>query len=76
MRKQKLENPWHLVDRDNHRNNVSTVEMPQIPGFNLGYQYETCVFYRGGRSDVVARYETQLAALAGHKAAVTKYLRC
>lgn len=30
MWKQELENPWHLVDRDNHRNTVSTVEMPQF----------------------------------------------
>lgn len=45
---------------------LSTVEMPQIKGLDLGYRYESCVF-TDGDSDVVERYDTVVDAIAGHQ---------
>lgn len=42
-----------------------TTEMPNIAGFNLGYQYESCVFYDED-SEVLGRYQTLSEAIAGH----------
>lgn len=44
---------------------LSTVEMPKISGFDLGYSYESCLFSPGD-SEVLARYQTRAEAIAGH----------
>ena len=61
---------WQLIDRFS-RTEVSTVELPGI--LDLGHRFETCVFFRNGSSEVVARYDTQAAATEGHKAACARY---
>jgi len=63
---------WQLINTFG-RTEVSTVEMPNIPGFDLGYRFETCVFFRGGASEVVARYQSQAEATLGHKTACARY---
>jgi hypothetical protein len=50
---------------------VSTVELNQsIYG---DYRFESCVFFANGESDVVARYDTQEEAIAGHVELEKKY---
>ncbi len=44
---------------------LSTVELPHVPGFDLGYAYESCLF-SPGESEVLARYHTRSEAIAGH----------
>jgi len=45
---------------------LSTVQMPDIKGFDIGYRYESCVFSKGD-SEVLARYNTVADAVRGHK---------
>ena len=44
---------------------LSTVRMPNVPGLDLGYSYETCVFTNVD-SEVVERYHTVAEATQGH----------
>lgn len=44
---------------------LSTVELPQLPGFDFGYTYESCLF-TSGESEVLTRYQTRAEAIAGH----------
>jgi hypothetical protein len=44
---------------------LSTVELPHVPGFGFGYTYESCLF-SPGESEVLARYQTRAEAIAGH----------
>jgi hypothetical protein len=52
--------------------NLSTVELPQMPGFDFGYTYESCLF-SPGESEVLARYQTRSEAIAGHAELVKKF---
>jgi len=45
---------------------VSTVNL-QSAAMDAATQYETCVFYPTGNSNVVSRYATEAEALAGHR---------
>jgi hypothetical protein len=48
---------------------LSTVAMPFTSPWLLhdfGYAYESCIFYLDGNSEVVARYNSELDAAAGH----------
>lgn len=45
---------------------LSTVEMPSIPGLDLGYRYESCVF-AGHDAEVVERYDLITEAISGHE---------
>lgn len=63
---------WQLIDTFD-RTEVSTVELPLIRGRDLGYRFETCVFFRGGSSEVVARYDSRAEATLGHKTACARY---
>ena len=51
---------------------LSTVEIPNIPGMDFGYRYESCLFSENG-SEVVDRYQTLDQAVAGHAALCRKY---
>ena len=57
---------------------LSTVKLPTVT-FNDGMDlygdtpYESCLFFANGDSDVIARYETQEEALAGHVELEKKY---
>jgi len=51
---------------------LSTVELPQLPGFDLGYTYESCLF-SPGESEVLARYQTRTEAIAGHVELAKKF---
>lgn len=42
-----------------------TTKMPNIPGFNLGYLYESCLF-TDEDSEVLGRYQTLSEAIVGH----------
>jgi hypothetical protein len=44
---------------------LSTIEMPKISGFDLGYTHESCLFSHG-ESEVLARYQTRSDAIVGH----------
>jgi len=63
---------WQLINTFG-RTEVSTVELPNIPGFDLGYRFETCVFFRDGSSEVVARYQSRAEATLGHRTACARY---
>lgn len=52
---------------------LSTVEMRKGWIDDFGYQYESCLFFANGDSDVVSRYETQEEALEGHILLEKKY---
>jgi len=48
---------------------LSTVAMPFTSPWLLhdfGYAYESCIFYLDGNSEVVARYNREEDAVAGH----------
>ena len=51
---------------------LSTVEMPRLPGFDLGYTYESCLF-SDKESEVLARYQSRSEAIAGHVALEKKF---
>lgn len=51
---------------------LCTTEMPYLPG--LDYRYESCIFLADGDSDVLARYDTQEDAEAGHDSIVAARL--
>ena len=51
---------------------LSTVEMPNIPGMDFGYKYESCLFSENG-SEVIDRYQTLDEAVAGHAALCKRY---
>lgn len=44
---------------------LSTVEMPRLPGLSVTYAYESCLF-SPGESEVLARYQSRSEAIAGH----------
>ena len=45
---------------------LSTVELPKVPGFDIGkWTYESCLF-SPNESEVLARYQTRSEAIAGH----------
>lgn len=44
---------------------LSTVEIPQVPGTKIGCMYETCVF-TGSDSEVLERYDRLVDAIEGH----------
>ena len=44
---------------------LSTVEMPRLPGLNVAYPYESCLFSPGD-SEVLKRYQSRSEAIAGH----------
>jgi len=52
---------------------LSTVEMRPDWIDSFGYQFESCLFFANGDSDVVNRYETQDEAIAGHVELEKKY---
>lgn len=66
-----FDNRWQIKSLDTRTGNeLFTTEMPRVEDFGLpglGYRYESCLFYAGGDSDVLARYDTQEEALAGHQ---------
>lgn len=83
-----MDNRWHLDSNNGGwlrpaTIRVSTIEIPQIKGLDLGYRYETCVFglkfdhtkdqYNMSDSDVVDRYDTLLDAAAGHARICREY---
>jgi hypothetical protein len=51
---------------------LSTVEMPRMVKFDLGYRYESCLF-TSKDSEVVARYNTLTDAVEGHERLSKKY---
>lgn len=51
---------------------LSTVEMPRMPGIDLGYTYESCLF-SPRESEVLARYQSRSEAIAGHVALEKKF---
>ena len=52
---------------------LSTVELPRMPGFDGGlWIYESCLF-SPGESEVLARYQTRSDAIAGHVALEKKF---
>jgi hypothetical protein len=56
---------------------LCTTEMPKLPaGFNfdLGYNYESCIFTTLGSSEVVGRYTDQLEAINSHFELCKKYM--
>ena len=51
---------------------LSTVELPDLPGMNYYFMYESCLFSENG-SEVIARYQTLDEAVAGHAALCRTY---
>ena len=48
---------------------LSTVKLPGILSIGIDsreYLFESCLFFKDGESDVLARYQTQAEANAGH----------
>lgn len=48
---------------------LSTIELPGILGMGIDsrdYLFESCLFFKDGESDVLARYQTQAEANEGH----------
>lgn len=45
---------------------LSTIEMREGWKDQFGYQYESCLFFINGNSNVVRRYNTMEEALIGH----------
>jgi len=50
---------------------LRTTEMPRLrhlglPDMDLGYRYESCMFFSNGNSEVMDRYQDQGDALLGH----------
>lgn len=64
-----MNEPWQIRVTDTRDGScLCTSEMPRALLPWLGYSYESCMFYANGDSDVVARYQTQNEAEAGHAA--------
>lgn len=65
---------WQLLSDNGDMNDqpsaqLSTVAMPFSSArllHEIGYAYESCIFYADGNSDVVARYNRKEDAVAGH----------
>lgn len=51
---------------------ISTVS---LESFEIGWGYETCLFYSNGHSDVVASYDTREDALSSHKQIVERMMK-
>jgi hypothetical protein len=51
---------------------LSTVELPHVPWFDLGYTYESCLF-SSGESEILALYQTRSEAIAGHVELAKKF---
>ena len=69
---------WQIVSDDSvwmfpADTQLSTVEMPKRWLEQFDYQYESCIFYANGESDVIRRYATQEEAIAGHEELEKKY---
>lgn len=71
-------NRWQLISDDSvwmfpPDIALSTVQLASSWQYDVPYKYESCLFFSNGNSDVVARYNTQKEAIAGHRVIEKKY---
>lgn len=69
---------WQLISDDSvwmfpAEISLSTVQMREDWYDLFGYQFESCLFFAKGNSDVVCRYETKEEAIKGHIELEKKY---